>query len=1508
MRKPDGTMLSGSEMSFSSGSSGRNELTLPTTGTYTIVIDPSPTGTGAVSNGTGNVKVTVYLGSHVAWFGPVGSTTQLVSLWTQGPSGPQGYSDIPSQSRPQLAAWTSSPTSRNDRAEVPFQDEDGAGPIRHEAGGAEGEITPQMRAFHPDPLKIWHPPRGIPGWEAAEPKTPWAQIRALRAPAGRTALAGQALERNGLPLAGVRVSIEGSSEESKTDEAGRFVLSGLPAGTQTLVVNGETVPGDRRYGSYEVNVDLADGETTALDYTIWLSPLDQEGNRRIDSPTQDETRLTTPSIPGLEVRIPAGTVIRNAAGETVKDLNITAIPVNQAPFPLPPFVPIPVYFTIQPGRAYLSKGAQIVYPNWAHLRPGQRAEFWNYDAKDQGWYVYGRGTVSADGKQVVPDPGVRVWQFTGAMLASSPAPPPNAPTGPSGGDPVDLYSGLFTCHQRDLVLSDTIPISIQRTYRPADSNSYSFGIGTTNQYDLRLWSGAGAAEANLVLPDGQQVHFVRTSPGTGYGEYRSTSTPGPFYGSVLKYSPAAGGAYWNLNLTNGMTYVFGVGRLLEVRDNRGNKLVITRSGENITQITSPNGRWLKFSYDASNRITELTDNGGRHVKYTYTSGRLTKVEGLGGRTTEYEYDGSGRMKAVINARGNKYLQIAYDANGRVEKQTAGDGATFGFAYQLNEAGKVQATTITDPRGSQKKVTFNSEGRATSEIFEPGSEYEETKTMEVQPGTGLVLSETDPLGHTTEFEYDSNGNVTEVTRLAGTGDAQTSKFAYQPGTAWLTEAADPLGHATKYQYGNSGELLKQTDPLGHATSLEYDSAGQLSAVTNAMSETTHFGYTKGDLTSITDPLGRTTSRFLDGLGRVLAITSPGGRRSRISYNEVGQPTSFTSPSGAITSIEYDADGNPIKVTDPRGKQTTMAYDVMDRLKSETDPLGNSAEWSYDKAGDLIEAVNRNGEVATFSYDPLRRLEAAKFGVSGLTAESTIGYEYDDADRLTHVSDSASGEYAISRDPLGRVESLEGPTGTVAYSYDAAGRRETMSATGLEAVSYTYDNADRLTGLSRGSESAALEYDKADRTTGITLPDGIKEEYGYDAAGQTTSITYKDGATTLGGIQYAYDADGQLEAMWGSYARLDLPQALNAAEYNADNEMVKRAGAELSYDKDGNLLSDGTNEYEWNARGELTGISGEASASFAYDPFGRRISKTLGGTTTELLYDQANVAIEAQEGTPTASLLTGLRPDQLFARTTSSGTDSYLTDRLGSTVALANAAAEVTTSYSYEPFGAAASTGATSDNPYQFTGRESDGTGLQYNRARYYSPGAGRFISQDPAGFVGSGTNLYGYVENDPLDFVDPMGEFSVGPVSIDIPDPIGGLEQLGGGALNNLEESANQVGSWVSDAPGVLSEVWSVAGDYVDSCFSSAIPGALIGAGAGALEGGVGAAPGAVIGGAEGCGQGIVQQGLRDLGHDTLAEVAGVGFAGGGLYQAGRRFKRFAPQFGKGVREVINVIF
>jgi RHS repeat-associated protein len=199
-----------------------------------------------------------------------------------------------------------------------------------------------------------------------------------------------------------------------------------------------------------------------------------------------------------------------------------------------------------------------------------------------------------------------------------------------------------------------------------------------------------------------------------------------------------------------------------------------------------------------------------------------------------------------------------------------------------------------------------------------------------------------------------------------------------------------------------------------------------------------------------------------------------------------------------------------------------------------------------------------------------------------------------------------------------------------------------------------------------------------------------------------------------------------------------------------------GTALSYDANGNLTNDGTNTYTWDARNHLVGIMGANTASFMYDADGRRSFESINGTSTSLLYDGLNPVQELQNGIVSANMLTGLDIDEFFQRADSAGIHDYLSDVLGSTVALTSTSGSIQTQYVYQPFGNSTSSGSSSSNPYQFTGRENDGSGLYSYRARYYSPTELRFISQDPIDFRGGGPNLYAYVSDDPVDATDALG--------------------------------------------------------------------------------------------------------------------------------------------------------
>lgn len=207
--------------------------------------------------------------------------------------------------------------------------------------------------------------------------------------------------------------------------------------------------------------------------------------------------------------------------------------------------------------------------------------------------------------------------------------------------------------------------------------------------------------------------------------------------------------------------------------------------------------------------------------------------------------------------------------------------------------------------------------------------------------------------------------------------------------------------------------------------------------------------------------------------------------------------------------------------------------------------------------------------------------------------------------------------------------------------------------------------------------------------------------------------------------------------------------------------------MTYDNNGNLAtvtnSCGTTTYTWDARNRLVGISGykpdctALTASFKYDAVGRRIEKTINGTTTKYLYDGLDIIQEKnQSGTVTANYIRTLSIDEPVTRVTGSTVRHYVKDALGSIIALTDDTGVVKTTYRYDPFGNVSVTGEASDNPLQYTGRENDGTGLYYYRARYYSPELQRFISEDPIGLLGGDVNYFAYVGNNPVNFVDPLG--------------------------------------------------------------------------------------------------------------------------------------------------------
>jgi YD repeat-containing protein len=262
-----------------------------------------------------------------------------------------------------------------------------------------------------------------------------------------------------------------------------------------------------------------------------------------------------------------------------------------------------------------------------------------------------------------------------------------------------------------------------------------------------------------------------------------------------------------------------------------------------------------------------------------------------------------------------------------------------------------------------------------------------------------------------------------------------------------------------------------------------------------------------------------------------------------------------------------------------------------------------------------------------------------------------------------------------------------------------------------------NANRLAQITQGSSNTGFSYGNANRRTSVTLPNGVSVAYAYDNNSRITGITYQLGANTLRNLTYSYDQLGRRTQVDGTFARTNLPGAVASATYDAANELTNWNGTPISYDLNGNMLSDGTNAFSWNARNQVATLN---SASLQYDGFGRR---TKNVQNTSFLFDGANAVQELSGSTATANLISG-GIDEIFTRADSSGTYTPLQDALGSTIALVDAGGNLVTQYAYDPFGNTSVSGAASSNGFQYTGRENEGNGLYFYRARYLFVGLGQ----------------------------------------------------------------------------------------------------------------------------------------------------------------------------------------
>ena len=235
-------------------------------------------------------------------------------------------------------------------------------------------------------------------------------------------------------------------------------------------------------------------------------------------------------------------------------------------------------------------------------------------------------------------------------------------------------------------------------------------------------------------------------------------------------------------------------------------------------------------------------------------------------------------------------------------------------------------------------------------------------------------------------------------------------------------------------------------------------------------------------------------------------------------------------------------------------------------------------------------------------------------------------YDVVGKVQSVNDP-TGTYGFSYDNMGRLTGTSTQyaflTGTFtnSYTYDAASNRTGFTAPDGSTNTYSYDTLNRLAGLANSwAGSFGFSYDALSRRTQITRPNGISTNYSYDSLSRLLSVLHQTGASTIDGAVYTVDAAGnrtskadQLAGVTSNYGYDAIYQLTQVAQGASTTESY-------TYDPVGNRLSSlGVSPYSYNPSNEMVSTP---TALYVYDSNGNTTSNTDSTGTTSYAWDYEN----------------------------------------------------------------------------------------------------------------------------------------------------------------------------------------------------------------------------------------------------------------------------------------------
>jgi RHS repeat-associated protein len=585
-------------------------------------------------------------------------------------------------------------------------------------------------------------------------------------------------------------------------------------------------------------------------------------------------------------------------------------------------------------------------------------------------------------------------------------------------------------------------------------------------------------------------------------------------------------------------------------------------------------------------------------------------------------------------------------------------------------------------------------------------------------------------------YDRLGREVTSTDETGVVTQRSYDIFDQALTITLPEHAVAAPRIRSYTYDAYGKVLSEGGAGGYPIAYTYDLAG------NRLSLTAQYGI---------NGISQTTNWLYDVRNREQKKTYPDSSYHQYVYDEVGNIKTRRDGMGRLTNFTYNNYNQPLVVDYQSDVDVTFTYDSAGRHIGMVDGSrdgGASCEWAYDTAGRVIlytqHAVDRK---IAYTYNvESGRTSMSVDRISAPGSPWITAYAYDNFGRLQTLQDSrvSATPFTYTWSPQVRLPAeILMPSGAKQVkSYDALARlTEIKALNGVGAVVNRY----------------AYTYNVAGQRQDVTMLDGGKISYAYDSARQLAGVTKNNDASYV--YNYAYDEIGNW--LSGVTGRAGMPPLAKTFTPNSLNQYEQVGAISQAYDLNGNLTNDGSRVYTYDEENRLRTVGGSL---FGYDGFGRRVQ----ADGTRYLYDEWNVIAELDSSNEiTRSVTRGLdvlgafsgasRPGSILATVTSGNVGYYFYDGNGNVTMVLDGANISLANYTYDPFGnKVAESGVYSAQPYQWSTKEFHAsTKLVYYGYRYYDPSIGRWLNRDLIGEKG-GVNIYSFVKNSPVILWDELG--------------------------------------------------------------------------------------------------------------------------------------------------------